>query len=87
MNIGEYSVKNPVVSWLLIIIMVGGGLLAFDGDREIVLDESQSAILRVTRDGPWVIDPSRAMVAAAEQGLYRDLGHWHDQRSGATGCC
>ena len=30
MNIGEYSVKSKVVSWLLIVIMVGGGILAFD---------------------------------------------------------
>jgi multidrug efflux pump subunit AcrB len=30
MNIGEYSVQSKVISWLLIIIMVGGGLLAFD---------------------------------------------------------
>ena len=30
MNVGEYSVKNPVVSWLLVIIMVGGGLMAFE---------------------------------------------------------
>lgn len=29
MNIGEYSVRNPVISWLLVVIMVGGGLLAF----------------------------------------------------------
>ncbi|MEH6550784.1 MAG: efflux RND transporter permease subunit [Pseudomonadales bacterium] len=29
MNIGEYSVKNRVVSWLLVIIMVGGGLVAY----------------------------------------------------------
>ncbi|MEP5765891.1 MAG: efflux RND transporter permease subunit [Halieaceae bacterium] len=31
MNIGEYSVNNKVVSWLLIIILVGGGILAFEG--------------------------------------------------------
>jgi multidrug efflux pump subunit AcrB len=31
MNIGEYSVHSKVISWLLIIIMVGGGLLAFEG--------------------------------------------------------
>ncbi len=31
MNIGEYSVKSKVVSWLLVVIMVGGGILAFDG--------------------------------------------------------
>ncbi len=30
MNIGEYSVKTPVVSWLLIIIMVGGGIWGFE---------------------------------------------------------
>lgn len=65
----------------------GPGLLAFDGDREIVLAENESAILRVVRKGPWVIDPSRALVAAAHKGLFLDLGHWHDQRSGATGCC
>lgn len=67
----------------------GPGLLAFDGDREIVLADGESAILRVVRDGPWVIDPTRAMVAAAEQGLFLDMGHWHDQRSGTkgVGCC
>lgn len=65
----------------------GPGLLAFDGDREIVLAAGETARLRVTRNGPWVIDPERALVAAAQQGLFVDLGHWHDQRSGATGCC
>ena len=30
MNIGEYSVKSKVVSWLLVVIMVGGGILAFE---------------------------------------------------------
>ena len=30
MNIGEYSVRNPVVSWLLVVVLVGGGLLAFE---------------------------------------------------------
>ncbi len=30
MNIGEYSVRTPVISWLLVVIMVGGGLWAFD---------------------------------------------------------
>ncbi|MGA7982894.1 MAG: efflux RND transporter permease subunit [Chromatiaceae bacterium] len=29
MNIGEYSIRNPVVSWLLVIILVGGGLWGF----------------------------------------------------------
>ncbi len=30
MNIGEYSVRTPVTSWLLVLILVGGGLLSFD---------------------------------------------------------
>jgi multidrug efflux pump subunit AcrB len=30
MNIGEYSVQNKVISWLLVVIMVGGGMIAFD---------------------------------------------------------
>jgi len=29
MNIGEYSVRNRVVSWLLVIILVGGGVWGF----------------------------------------------------------
>ncbi len=30
MNIGEYSVHNKVVSWLLVVIMVGGGIWGFE---------------------------------------------------------
>lgn len=30
MNIGEYSVRNKMVSWLLVVILVGGGIIAFD---------------------------------------------------------
>ncbi len=30
MNIGEYSVENKVISWLLVVIMVGGGIIAFN---------------------------------------------------------
>jgi multidrug efflux pump subunit AcrB len=30
MNIGEYSVENKVISWLLIVIMLAGGVFAFD---------------------------------------------------------
>jgi len=31
MNIGQYSVENPVISWLLVVILVGGGLIGFSG--------------------------------------------------------
>lgn len=30
MNIGEYSIENKVISWLLVVIMVGGGIIAYD---------------------------------------------------------
>jgi multidrug efflux pump subunit AcrB len=30
MNIGEYSVKRPVISWLIVIILVFGGIWAFN---------------------------------------------------------
>ncbi|MEW8587024.1 MAG: efflux RND transporter permease subunit, partial [Candidatus Thiodiazotropha sp.] len=30
MNMGEYSVRTPVISWLLVIVMVGGGVWAFE---------------------------------------------------------
>jgi len=30
-NIGQYSVKNKVVTWLVVIILVGGGLQAYQG--------------------------------------------------------
>jgi multidrug efflux pump subunit AcrB len=30
MNIGEYSVERPVISWLIVIILVFGGIWAFD---------------------------------------------------------
>ncbi|MFT7289159.1 MAG: multidrug efflux pump subunit AcrB [Halieaceae bacterium] len=29
MNIGEYSVRTPVISWLIIVILVAGGVLGF----------------------------------------------------------
>ena len=65
----------------------GPGLLAFDGDREIQLEAGEIASLRVRRTGPWVIDPRRALAAAARQGLFLDLGHWHDERGGPGGSC
>ena len=30
MNIGEYSVNNKVVAWLLVVILVGGGIWGFE---------------------------------------------------------
>jgi hypothetical protein len=44
--------------------------LAFDGERERVLQVGQRARLRVERDGPWVIDVERALAVAACLGLF-----------------
>jgi multidrug efflux pump subunit AcrB len=30
MNVGEFSIQNKVISWLLVVILVGGGIVAFD---------------------------------------------------------
>jgi hypothetical protein len=80
-SVERIELGDPV-SW------TGPGLLAFDGDREIVLEADQSATLRVQRTGPWVIDPKRALRAAATQGLFLDLGEWHDHRGGSgSSCC
>lgn len=79
-SVGRIELGDPV-TW------TGPGLLAFDGDREIVLEAGQSATLRVLRTGPWVIDPNRALRSAAMQGLFLDLGEWHDHRGGSGGSC
>ncbi len=67
----------------------GPGLLAFDGDRERPLADGQRATLRIERDGPWVIDPARALRRAAERGSYTGELHWHDHRDDGEGpdCC
>ena len=66
----------------------GPGVIEFDGDRERVLAEGETAALRVVRNGPWVIDSKRALHLAAERGLYRGR-HWHDAADTTTGstCC
>ena len=52
----------------------GPGVLAFDGERERVLQPGQRATLRVARDGPWVIDVREALGQAACKSLYRGGG-------------
>ena len=67
---------------------MGPGLLAFDGDRERTLAPGQRARLRVTRSGPHVIDPERALAAAAARGWFEGR-HFHDSLDGrhGPGCC
>jgi hypothetical protein len=42
----------------------GGGSLAFDGERTVVLNRGQSARVTLRRDGPWVLDPVRILSAS-----------------------
>jgi hypothetical protein len=58
--------------------MRGPGVLAFDGDRQKPLRDGERVRMRVERDGPLVIDEARALTLAAEQGLFRGRGDWHD---------
>lgn len=48
----------------------GPGVLAFDGDRTIKLLESETASIRVERDGPRIIEAEKVMAEAAGQGLF-----------------
>jgi predicted polyphosphate/ATP-dependent NAD kinase len=50
------------------VALEGAGALALDGERERVLAPRQRAILRVSRDGPWVIDVGRVLSRAAREG-------------------
>lgn len=52
------SLGEPVVA-------SGPGVLAFDGERERVLQPGQTATLRVLRDGPWVVDVAKVLACRA----------------------
>lgn len=66
----------------------GPAVIAFDGDRTRALAEGERAELWVERTGPWVIDSTRALRAAGEDGLFLDR-HFHDglEQSTGVGCC
>ena len=48
----------------------GPGILAFDGDRRRVVPDGAAVRFRVERDGPWVIDMTRAMAAASRAAVF-----------------
>ena len=43
----------------------GPGVLAFDGERERILQAGQKATLRVHRNGPWVVDVAKVLASVA----------------------
>ena len=49
--------------------LVGPGVVSFDGERDVVLADGDVAWCRVELDGPWVIDPGRALEQAAARGF------------------
>lgn len=46
-------------------------VLAFDGERELELRAGAGALLRLSPDGPRVVDPRRAIAIAAKAGVFR----------------
>jgi predicted polyphosphate/ATP-dependent NAD kinase len=56
------------------ITLHGPGVLAFDGERERMLEQDQPAFLTVSRSGPWVIDVKRVLHLAAAKGCFRSSG-------------
>lgn len=47
------------------VVATGPGVLAFDGERERVLQPGQRATFRVLRDGPWVVDVAKVLARSA----------------------
>jgi len=45
------------------VVLAGPGVLAFDGERDLVLRDGQSVEVTVESNGPWVIDPAKALVS------------------------
>jgi len=45
------------------------GILAFDGDRSISLEEGDNVEITIRRDGPWIIYPEKILHIAAQSGL------------------
>ena len=44
------------------------GILAFDGDRTLAVDDAHPAVSEIRRDGPWIIDARRVMERASREG-------------------
>ena len=46
-------------------------VLALDGEREIVLEKGQKASIRLSLDGPKVVDIPAVMSQAAQKGVFK----------------
>ncbi len=63
--------ETRVIAFGEVVPLAGPGVLAFDGERERVLQHKQHARLSVQRDGPWVIDVAKTLALAAARGAFR----------------
>ncbi len=64
------------------VVVMGPGVLALDGERERLLRPGQRATLCVQRDGPWLVDVRRVLLAAARRGCFRlprGNGSWYQR--------
>tara|TARA_B100000686_G_scaffold121243_1_gene128327 strand:+ start:3857 stop:4852 length:996 start_codon:yes stop_codon:yes gene_type:complete len=59
-------IAHRVISLDEQVIVEGPGVLAFDGERDHVLTDGQTANLSIRKDGPWVIDPTKTVELANE---------------------
>ncbi len=62
--------STEIITFGDIIDINGPGVLAFDGERERVLQKGQTAKLQVKRNGPHVVDVHATLNKAAQQGLF-----------------
>jgi hypothetical protein len=46
-------------------------VLALDGEREITLHAGDEAEVRLELEGPWIVDVSRTLLRAVEDGMFR----------------
>jgi len=65
----------------------GGGVLALDGDREREILPGRAIELRVVREGPFAIDVTRALAAAARLGSMIERPALRDGLGALPGCC
>jgi predicted polyphosphate/ATP-dependent NAD kinase len=65
----------PIDAWRSLaleeaVTLTGPCVLSFDGERDVVLDDEESATLVIRRDGPWVINPTAALTAATSRSAF-----------------
>lgn len=65
-SIAEYRTFTPEQD---IVLQAGAGMIALDGEREIVMDETDTAAIRLNLAGPPVVDVDATLDAAVANGF------------------